>query len=129
MSKAEALFREAFERLKVNKPINVKAGTKVSQNNVAKEAGKHPTALKKDRFPLLVLEIQDYLKQQELDSDVINKKKRLRKKRNLEERLSDCIKERDKLAAICEAQNNVIEQLIAEISDLKNSITKPIQIR
>jgi len=129
VSKAEALFREAFERLKVNKPINVKAGTKVSQNNVAKEAGKHPTALKKDRFPLLVLEIQDYLKQQELDSDVINKKKRLRKKRNLEERLSDCIKERDKLAAICEAQNNVIEQLIAEISDLKNSITKPIQIR
>lgn len=129
MSKAETLFREAFERLKANNPINVEIGTKVSQNNIAKEAGKHPTALKKDRFPILVLEIQDYLKQQDIDSNVINKKKRLRKKRSIEERLSDSIKERDKLASICEAQNNVIEQLIDEISDLKNGITKPIQIK
>ena len=60
MSKAEALFREAFERLKANNPINVQVGTKISQNNVAKEAGKHPTALKKDRFPVLFLEIQDH---------------------------------------------------------------------
>jgi hypothetical protein len=129
VSKAETLFREAFERLKVNNPINVEIGTKVSQNNIAKEAGKHPTALKKDRFPILVFEIQDYLKQQDIDSNVINKKKRLRKKRSIEERLSDSIKERDKLASICEAQNNVIEQLIGEISDLKNGITKPIQIK
>lgn len=122
MSKAQALFREAFERLKTNNPINVPDGTKVSQNNVAKEAGKHPTALKKDRFPLLVLEIQDYLKQQEIDSEIINKKKLLRKKRTLEEKLADYKNQRDKLASICEAQAQMIEDLQSENIDLRNSI-------
>lgn len=129
MSKAETLFREAFERLKTNTPINIPKGTKVSQNNVAKEAGKHPTALKKDRFPILVLEIQDYLKQQEIDSDIINKKKKLRKQRTLEERLADCKKQRDKLASICEAQAQLIDDLRDQLSDYENGISKPISIK
>ncbi|MBE0471022.1 MAG: hypothetical protein IBX55_16125 [Methyloprofundus sp.] len=129
MSKAETLFREAFERLKTNTPINLPKGTKVSQNNVAKEAGKHPTALKKDRFPLLVLEIQDYLKQQEIDSDIINKKKQLRKQRTLEERLADCKNQRDKLASICEAQAQLIDDLRGQLSDCENGISKPISIK
>jgi hypothetical protein len=129
MSKAETLFREAFERLKTNTPINLPKGTKVSQNNVAKEAGKHPTALKKDRFPLLVLEIQDYLKQQEIDSDIINKKKQLRKQRTLEERLADCRKQRDKLASICEAQAQLIDDLKDQLSDCENGIRKPTSIK
>lgn len=129
MSKAETLFREAFERLKTNTPVNVPKGTKVSQNNVAKEAGKHPTALKKDRFPLLVLEIQDYLKQQEIDSDIINKKKQRRKQRTLEERLADCKKQRDKLASICEAQAQLIDDLRDQLSDCENGIRKPTSIK
>ena len=123
------LIREAFERLKTNSPINVPKGTKVSQNNVAKEASKHPTALKKDRFPLLVLEIQDYLKQQDVDSEVIARKKELRKKRTLEERFQACKKERDQLASICEAQLNVIERLQDEMADYKRGVFKPSPIR
>ncbi|NQZ25041.1 MAG: hypothetical protein HRT55_01845 [Colwellia sp.] len=124
MSKAENIFREAYKRLKSNTPLNVAKGTAVSQNNVAKEAGKHPTALKKDRFPLLVLEIQDYLKLQNIDSEVDIKKKALRKKRTIEERYEACKKERDQLASICEAQLNVIEALQDDITDYKNGTSK-----
>lgn len=58
---AEANFREAFERLKAGVPKVLPAGTQVSQNNVAKEAGCDPSALRKARFPNLVEEIQAYL--------------------------------------------------------------------
>lgn len=58
---AEANFREAFERLKASVPKVLPVGTPVSQNNVAKEAGCDPTALKKSRFPDLVAEIQAYV--------------------------------------------------------------------
>ena len=129
MNKAEQSFREAFKRLKANTPLKMPKGTKVSQNNVAKEAGKHPTALKKDRFPVLVLEIQDYVKQQDLDGDEFNKRKQLRKQRTIEERFSDCKKQRDKLTSICEAQANLIETLRSEIEDYKNGIIKPNQFK
>lgn len=97
MSTAEEIFKQAFDRLKKNVPINVPNGTKVSQNNIAKEAGKHPTALKKA----------------------------MRNKRNLEERYQACNLERDQLASICEAQLNLIGQLQDEISDLKQGV-KPL---
>lgn len=58
---AEANFREAFERLKADVPKVLPAGTQVSQNNVAKEAGCDPSALRKARFPDLVEEIQAYV--------------------------------------------------------------------
>ncbi|WP_318351643.1 hypothetical protein [Klebsiella pneumoniae] len=51
-------YRAAFERLKSNKPERLPKGTPVSQNNVAKEAGSDPSALKKARFPLLIAEIK-----------------------------------------------------------------------
>jgi hypothetical protein len=125
VSKAENLFRAAYERLKANEPINLPKGTPVSQNNVAKEAGRDSTALKKDRYPELVREIQDYFKQQEIDSDIIQKKKKLRKQRTLEERLADCQKQRSKLSSICEAQAQLIEDLMDEIDDYKNGLSKP----
>lgn len=58
---AESNFREAFERLKEGVAKVLPAGTLVSQNNVAKEAGCDPSALRKARFPGLVEEIKAYL--------------------------------------------------------------------
>ena len=58
MSKAELKFREAFERLKTGKPDILPKGTTLSQNNVAKEAGVDPSALRRARFPELVADIQ-----------------------------------------------------------------------
>ena len=61
ISKAELKFRDAFERLKQDKPDILAKGTPLSQNNVAKEAGVDPSALRRTRFPELVSEIQDWI--------------------------------------------------------------------
>lgn len=58
---AEMMFRDAFERLKHDKPIRLPRGTPVSQNNVSKEAGRDPSALKKSRYPRLIREIQKWI--------------------------------------------------------------------
>lgn len=57
-SGAESSFRDAFERLKHGRPRLLPAGSKPSQNNVAREAGRDPSALRKSRYPDLVTEIQ-----------------------------------------------------------------------
>jgi len=46
VSKAETALREALERLKKNRPQTLRKGSTVSQNNVAKEAGCDPSALR-----------------------------------------------------------------------------------
>ena len=61
ISKAELKFRDAFDRLKLGKLDMLPKGTPLSQNNVAKEAGVDPSALRRTRFPELVSEIQDWI--------------------------------------------------------------------
>ena len=61
ISKAELKFRDAFARLKLGKTDILPKGTPLSQNNVAKEAGVDPSALRRTRFPELVSEIQDWV--------------------------------------------------------------------
>lgn len=61
ISKAELKFRDAFERLKLGKPDILPKGTPLSQNNVAKEAGVDPSALRRIRFPELVADIQAWI--------------------------------------------------------------------
>lgn len=58
---AEGEFRDAFERLKLDKPMRLSRGTPVTQNNVAKEAGRDPSALRKSRYPRLIREIQKWI--------------------------------------------------------------------
>lgn len=59
--RAERQFREAFERLKQGQPRRMPNGTKVTQNNVAKEAGTVPSGLRRARFPTLVRDIQEWI--------------------------------------------------------------------
>lgn len=61
MGKAERRFREAMDRLKAGRPQLLPKGTKVSQNNVAREAGVDPSALRRSRFPTLVADIQEWV--------------------------------------------------------------------
>lgn len=60
-STAAHQYQAAFERLKKNEPLRLCKGSLVSQNNVAREAGTDPSALRKSRFPLLIAEIQQYV--------------------------------------------------------------------
>lgn len=55
---AESDFRESFERLKANKPVQLPLNSRVTQNNVAREAGRDPSALRKSRYPTLIRDIQ-----------------------------------------------------------------------
>ena len=61
MSKAELDFSAAFERLKYGNTLILPPGTPVSQNNVAKEAGRDPSALRKSRYPKLIADIQAWI--------------------------------------------------------------------
>lgn len=58
---AEKRYRAAFERLKAGKTLVLTPGSGVSQNNVAKEAGRDPSALRKGRHPALIREIQAFV--------------------------------------------------------------------
>jgi hypothetical protein len=60
-SKAERRFGEAFVRLQTGNPVTLPKGSRVSQNNVAREAGLDPSALRRGRFPKLVSEIQMWI--------------------------------------------------------------------
>lgn len=115
---AEQRFRQAFERLKAGEPKTLNPGTPVSQNNVAKEAGCDPSALKKSRFPELIREIQAYV---ELNADqqppskrqVVLKQRAARKEHN--DRLAEVILQRDiAQSKLVSAQRRIVE-LVEEL--------------
>lgn len=119
---AEQNFREAFERLKSNKPKICPPGTLVSQNNVAKEAGVDPSALKKNRFPTLIAEIQTYISTIEIP--ISNRQKELSKKkknRGLKEMLEDVTKQRDSLASMLLEADLVILELKDKLKTYEDS--------
>lgn len=117
---AEDIFREAFERLKRNKPVLLPKGTPLSQNNVAKEAGRDPSALKKSRYPLLVLEIQEFI-ELTVSKDTIDKSQNDKRKRNIEEKLNDCRNQRDRLYSIVDAQQELIEELQSRLIAMEST--------
>jgi hypothetical protein len=68
MGRAEAKLRESFDRLKAGKTLYVPAGTRMSQNAVAREAGVIPSALRPSRFPALCREIAEWIDQHKEDA-------------------------------------------------------------
>lgn len=100
---AEANFREAFERLKIGASKVLPAGAQVSQNNVAKEAGRDSTALRKSRFPSLVADIQNYVAVHGGDHPESERQKLLkhrRRSRTARETIADLKKQRDSVAGL-----------------------------
>ena len=109
---AEERFRQAFERLKSNRPETLEVGTPVSQNNVAKEAKCVASALRKSRFPSLIREIQAYI---EIHNQIRpSQRQELLKKRakraELKKRLAVVTMERDVAQSqLLSAQRRVME--------------------
>lgn len=100
---AKANFREAFERLKVGATKVLPAGAQVSQNNVAKEAGCDPSALRKSRFPSLVAEIQNYVAAHGGERPESERQKLLKQRqrsRTAREIIADLKKQRDAAAGL-----------------------------
>lgn len=121
---AEQRFRQAFERLKANKPKVVKAGTPVSQNNVAKEADCDPSALRKSRFPSLVREIQAYVEinEQERPSKRKEQLKQRKIRSGLLDRLAEMSAQRDiAQSQLVSAQRRIVE-LTSELQALREQL-------
>lgn len=115
---AELLFRDAFNRIVNKETIRLRPGANLTQNNVAREAGRDPSALKKDRYPSLVMEIQEYiLSHRKIDPP--KKDIKTNNMRPLLEQLKDCRKQRDKLMSIVNSQNEYIQELLAIIEGMK----------
>ena len=118
-------YREAFERLKLNKPQLLTKGTPVTQNNVAKEAGSDPSALKKSRFPSLIAEIKTYIEQHAEERprslNQINHLAR-RKSRALRDRIEQVARQRDQLASLLSEADAKIIELYDRIAELERQL-------
>lgn len=115
---AEQRFRDAFDRLKLCRSEILPKGTPVSQNNVAKEAGCDPSALRKSRFPLLVMEIQEWVESHKRDQVSVERQKllkRQRNNRNAKATIADLKKQRDSAASLLVDANLRIVELVQEL--------------
>lgn len=125
---AETAFREAFERLKCGKPEVLPNGTRVSQNNVAKEAGVDPSALRKSRFPSLIAEIQRYLSEHKENAPPSARQTMLAhrsRNRNLRERIDEIAIQRDHLASLLNEANAKIVAQARKIAELEAKLPPP----
>lgn len=118
---AEMRFRQAFIRLKKNCPTLLPKDCPVTQNNVAREAGCDPSALKKARFPQLIREIQGYVELHKIEERPQVKKIALQRavKRSLEERLADAIQQRDQAQSVLISAEIRILELSREVVGLR----------
>ncbi|WET12952.1 MULTISPECIES: hypothetical protein [Pseudomonas] len=122
------LYRAAFERLKNDEPQRVPKGTLISQNNVAKEAGSDPSALKKARFPTLIAEIQKYLEdhiENRPESAHQVRASARKKNRSLRERIDNVVQQRDHLASLLTEADATILELLDRIAELERTIPGP----
>lgn len=117
---AEQAFREAFIRLKSGKPERLPKDSHVSQNNVAKEAGRDPSALRKIRYPELISEIQYWIKENSARTPSSMRQTILAKRtqnRSLKEKLKELKIQRDQAVSL-------LVEADAKILDLTHAITK-----
>lgn len=122
---AEQRFRDAFERLKLGIPQVLPKGTPVSQNNVAKEAGCDPSALRKTRFPLLVIAIQEWVKAHKSEQPPSKRQRLLKqrlKKRDLRETMAALKVQRDRAVALLADADLRIVELSDKVVDMQTRL-------
>lgn len=131
VGRAETMFREAFIRLKKNKPDRLPKDSPVSQNNVAKEAGVDPSALRSSRFPELSAEIKRWVQAHPKDGTKNKRQVALAERsvrRQLRERIEILILQRDKAAArLLDAEDEIV-QLMRRIAILEAQSPKSSKI-
>ncbi|WP_241300279.1 hypothetical protein [Burkholderia stabilis] len=121
---AEQRFRDAFDRLKDDKPRILPRGTRVSQNNVAKEAGTDPTALRKTRFPALVREIQAWVEihNQQQTLQRARRERKRKSREDLSERNVTLTKERDDAQSRLASAHRLVLELLQDNATLQAKI-------
>ena len=127
---AEQTFREAFDRLKRGKPQRLPLGTPVSQNNVAKEAGKDPSALKKARYPVLVNEIQQWVGQHGADQPLSRRQQAIARKKSRHDaqaRQAQIVAQRDLALSMLLSSDDQLLHLLKEVDQGRESTARPLQ--
>jgi len=122
---AEQRFRDAFERLKQGFPLVMPIGTPVTQNNIAKESGCDPSALRKARFPSLIAEVQHYVEHQvgERPSSIRQTTfKKRQKNRVMGDALQDFRLQRDSAQGLLADANMRIVELTEEVGELRRRL-------
>lgn len=116
-------YRDAFERLKLNRPQLLPKGTPVTQNNVAKEAGSDPSALKKSRFPSLIAEtyVEQHAEERPPSFNKVNLLAR-QKSRALRDRIEQVVRQRDQLASLLSEADAKIVELYDRIAELERQL-------
>lgn len=113
LSKAEEAYWDAFDRLRMGRPTLLRKGTEVTQNNVARECDRDPSALRKARFPRVIRAIQRYVEEQSSDSEPSKRQEEIagrEKKRGLREQLAACRAQRDiAVSRLIEADAKILE--------------------
>jgi hypothetical protein len=123
---AESKFRASFERLKEGRPQILAVGTAVSQNNVAKEAGADPSALRKSRYPALIREIQAWVELAEADAEHAKERrtKQLHAKESTNDRILRLTQQRDIAQSELVSIQNRILDVLTENAMLKTVIAE-----
>ncbi|WP_321927907.1 hypothetical protein [Paraburkholderia guartelaensis] len=121
---AEQRFRQAFERLKAGQPQVLPSGTIVSQNNVAKEAGTDPSALRLTRYPALIRDIQAWVKanNKELEVKKLRKRRQLQAREDMKTRLKTVEKQRDEAQSKLVSAHRLILELRARVALLETRL-------
>ncbi|HDQ4464498.1 TPA: hypothetical protein P9G65_004909 [Pseudomonas aeruginosa] len=125
---AEQAFENAFQRLKDNCPQILQKGSQISQNNVAREAGCDPSALRKSRYPKLIAEIKLWIENHADKNVGPSPRQKLLKQRarnrTLADRFSDAKVATDKaLSMLVDADAKILE-LSMEIERLRSFLPK-----
>lgn len=123
--KAVDSFRSAFERLKNNTPEILPAGAKATQNNVAREAGRDPSALRASRYPDLIAEIQAYCELQKARKPLGRSADN--RNRGLKQQTVELKSAISKLSSIVAAQDEMIIDLLDEIDRLKAGVVSKLE--
>lgn len=106
--------------MKKGRPLNLPSDTPVSLSNVAKEAGKTPSALRSDRYPELLQRIKAYMASEREKSKLGQSASVKSRNRTARQRLADCKKQRDRLLSICHSQQELIDELRDQINLLSD---------
>ena len=126
---AEDRFRAAFERIKSDTPTHIAKGSALTQNNIAREAGLDPSALKKSRFPDLISEIQRWKSSERPEpSKVSLKVKNAKRPRELKQKLLLMKKQRDRalqLLAEADALILILDRKLEEAGIFSDSVDRP----
>lgn len=128
---AESAFRAAFLRLKLGKPQVMPKGTPVTQNNVAREAGRDPSALKKDRYPGLIREIKAWVEQGSVPlksspSPQQAAKAARRRSSKLEERIEELKRDRDLAQSLLVSAQRELLELWREVHSLRARVDENV---